>query len=91
VGVGSKRKSATKVALLTAAAVCYHPLPSRGVTISEFYINGEIATNPGFTQGVQSVDLLGADPTVNVPVGDYFSFGVSLVISNNPNPASGGA
>jgi hypothetical protein len=64
---------------------------SSAVTVSEYYIDAQIATDPNFTTGVQNVVLSGSTPTVNVPIGDYFQFGVALVLSGNPNPAAGDA
>jgi hypothetical protein len=64
---------------------------SSAVTISEYYIDGQIATDANFTTGVQNVDLSGSSPSVTIPDGDYFQFGVALVLTDNPNPASGDA
>jgi len=80
-----------RCAILAATAAASHPSFSSAVTISEYYIDGQIATDPNFTAGVQNVDLSGAAPSVNIPMGGYFRFGVSLVLSDNPNPASGDA
>jgi hypothetical protein len=72
-----------------AAAMALHPSASSAVTISEYYIDWQIATDADFTTGVQNVDLSSGAPTVNIPIGDYFQFGVALVLTGNPNPASG--
>jgi hypothetical protein len=77
--------------LAAAAAVFGYGAASRAVTISEYYIDGQIATNSSFTSGLQDIDLSGSAPTVNLPKGDFFRFGVSLVVTNNPNPAAGDA
>ncbi len=76
---------------IIAAAIVLRPHLSSAVTIREYYIDGQIATDPNFTTGLQNIDLSGIAPTVNVPIGDYFQFGVSLVLTGNPNPAAGDA
>jgi autotransporter-associated beta strand protein len=60
-------------------------------TLSSFYIDGEFATNSSFTSGAENVPVSNVFPTVYVPVGDYFEFGVSAVVTNNPNSTAGDA
>jgi fibronectin-binding autotransporter adhesin len=60
-------------------------------TLTSFYLGGEFATNSGFTTGAESLPISNTSPTVYVPVGDYFEFGVSAVITNNPNSTAGDA
>ena len=60
-------------------------------TLWTYYSSGEIATNANFTTGVQNVSIsnTSTSPTVFVPLGDYFEFGLSLELTNNPNGAAG--
>jgi autotransporter-associated beta strand protein len=70
-------------------------LPARrtfaGPAITSFYIEGQIASNSSFTTNLQSVPVSAANPTVVVPVGSYFRFGVSTIITGNPNSTAGDA
>jgi hypothetical protein len=86
-----KKMACQSLAVLAVAAAALRPTFSSAVTISEYYIDGQIATDPNFTTGVQNVDLSGSSPSVTIPDGDYFQFGVALVLTGNPNPASGDA
>ena len=58
-------------------------------TVSTFYIAGQIAQNSSFSVGTQSISISNASPTVFVPLGDYFEFGISTVTTNNPNVYNG--
>jgi autotransporter-associated beta strand protein len=59
--------------------------------ISTFYIAGETALDSGFSVGTQSISISNTSPTVFVPLGDYFEFGISMVVTGNPNSTAGDA
>jgi hypothetical protein len=47
------------------------------------------ASDSGFTQNTGTSTIVGN--TVAIPGGDYFRLNMSVLVTNNPNPASGGA
>src|ERR1039458_1639497 len=49
----------------------------------------QYASNSGFTQNTGTSTIVGN--TVAIPGGDYFRLNMSVLVTNNPNPASGGA
>jgi autotransporter-associated beta strand protein len=59
--------------------------------ISTFYIAGETAQDSGFSVAAQSISISNTSPTVFVPLGDYFEFGISMVVTGNPNSTAGDA
>ena len=59
--------------------------------ISTYYIAGETALDSGFSVGAQSISISNTSPTVFVPLGDYFEFGISMVVTGNPNSTAGDA
>jgi len=59
--------------------------------ISTFYIAGETALDSGFSVGTQSISISNTSPTVFVPLGDYFEFGISMVVTGNANSTAGDA
>src|SRR5271163_3864733 len=91
------RKSLKGKSILAAAAgaVVFSSAAygATGPTLSTFYTTGEIATNSSFTAGTQSISIANNSPTVTVfvPLGDWFQFGVSTVLTNNPNSTAGDA
>jgi autotransporter-associated beta strand protein len=87
------RRSGKTLAAWTMAGLAglYGSRGQAAPTISTFYIDGEFAADSGFTTGVQSVSMIGTSPTVFVPVGDYFEFGVATVITGNLNSTAGDA
>jgi autotransporter-associated beta strand protein len=60
-----------------------------GPTLSSYYTTGEIATDVHFSTGIQSVTISNTSPVVYLPLNQYFEFGVSIDLSNNPNPWAG--
>jgi hypothetical protein len=54
------------------------------------YVSGQIANNSNFTSPT-TVTLSGPNPTVTLLPGQFFRFGVAASVTNNPNPAAGGA
>jgi autotransporter-associated beta strand protein len=59
--------------------------------ISSYYIAGQIAQDSGFSVGTQSISISNTSPTVFVPLGDYFRYGISVVVTGNPNSTAGDA
>jgi hypothetical protein len=66
-----------------------------GVDLNSYYINAIVSTvlptSKTLALGVNAtqVSLDPTAPTVTVPIGDYFSFGVAAVLTNNANPLGG--
>lgn len=59
------------------------------VTLTQYYYDVSIYSDAGLTKLVSSVVISQSNPVVNLPIGDYLSFGISDVVTNNPNPAAG--
>lgn len=76
---------------VAAAAVASAIFAQRtsGVTLNQYYFDVSVYSDPGLTNLVSSVVINQAAPVVSVPVGDYLSFGISDVLTNNSNPAAG--
>jgi autotransporter-associated beta strand protein len=60
-----------------------------GPTLGTYYSTGTIATDIHFSTGVQALTLSNSNPVVYLPLNDYFEFGISIDLSNNPNPYAG--
>ena len=72
-----------------AAVVFSSSAYGAGPTFSSYYTTGEIATDVHFSNVVQTVTISNTNPVVYLPLGDYFEFGTSIDLSNNPNPYAG--
>lgn len=76
-------------ATAAAAASAVFAQHASAVTLNQYYYDVSIYSDPGLTNLVSSVVINQSNPTVNIPMGDYLSFGISDVLTNNPNPAAG--
>lgn len=85
-----KRGSAYRISLAAAAvASAMFARRASGATLNQYYFNVSIYSDPELTNLVSSVVINQSNPVVNVALGDYLSFGISDVLTNNPNPAAG--
>jgi autotransporter-associated beta strand protein len=55
------------------------------LAISTYYVSGEISQNSSFS-APQAVSISDTSPTIFVPLGDYFEFGLSTILTGNFNP-----
>jgi autotransporter-associated beta strand protein len=72
-----------------AAAVFGSHAYGAGPTLGTYYASGEIATDVHFSTGIQALTLSNSNPVVYLPLNDYFEFGISVDLSDNPNPYAG--
>lgn len=68
-----------------AGASLLVPMAADAASVVFNFDSAQIATNQGFTQGLQTVPIVGG--VVNVPQGDFVRFGMSATVTNNANPA----
>jgi len=80
-------KAALSLAVATVAGLYAHAADAQ-YAITTYYNSGEISSNSSFT-GAQSITLSPTSPTVFLPLGDYFEFGVSTILTGNPNADAG--
>ena len=78
-----KRKAILCLAAAGVSGLCIERADAQ-FTLGTYFISGEISTNSSFS-GAQSVSLSPTSPTVFVPLGDYFEFGVSTILAGNVN------
>jgi hypothetical protein len=91
------RKSGVVSALSLAAFAGLAGTSSRafGADLSSYYVNAIVSTvspeGKTLALGVNAtqVSLDPTAPTVTVPVGDYLSYGIAAVVTNNVNPQGG--
>jgi hypothetical protein len=76
-------------ATAAAAASAIFARHANAVTFNQYYYDVSIYSDAGLTNQVSSVVINQSNPVVNLPMGDYLSFGISDVLTNNPNPAAG--
>jgi hypothetical protein len=85
----SKTAKTTLAAAAAAVASGIYAQNAKAVTLTQYYYDVEVYSNAGLTDVVSSVVINQATPVVNLPLGDYLSFGISDVLTNNINPAAG--
>jgi hypothetical protein len=85
-----KKRRACRISL-AAAAVSSAIFVRRAdaVTLNQYYYDVSVYSDSALTNLVSSIVINQSNPVVNVPIGDYLSFGISDVLTNNPNPAAG--
>jgi hypothetical protein len=93
----SKKQVKALSALAIAAVSGLGAQYAHAATLDSYYINAVITTTPTPTKQVFTgtgtnstvVSITGASPTITVPVGDYITYGVAQVVTNNVNPNGG--
>jgi len=93
----SKKQVRALSALAIAAVSGLGAQYAHAATLDSYYINAVVTTTPTpakqvFTgTGTNStvVSITGSAPTITVPVGDYITYGVAQVVTNNVNPNGG--
>jgi hypothetical protein len=86
-------KSKIRSVLALAAMVGVGGIARGGVTLTQGYTAGQISTTSNFTPATTTaVTLSAAGPNaITLFPGEYFRFGVTEVLTGNPNPVSGDA
>jgi hypothetical protein len=85
---GSRYRSSISVAAAAVASGIFAQ-HTRGVTLNQYYFDVSVYSDAGLTDLISSVVVNQSNPVVNIPMGDYLSFGISDVLTNNANPAAG--
>lgn len=85
----SKTAKTTLAAAAAAVASGIYAQNAKAVTLTQYYYDVTIYSNAALTNPVSSVVINQASPVVNLPLGDYLSFGISDILTNNINPAAG--
>ena len=84
---------ARKTFLFAAAVAAATPVVGRAATITLSYDAADfmVSTDGGVTFNPVTIGGTASAPSVTVPVGSILEIGVAGAVTNNPNPASGGA